>query len=140
MLHGNRRTGPGIIQSDVVGEKIEQITKKIVGLLVKELDTRVGENTVTVAAITGAGGIGKITLAKMVFNSTSVVEHFDKMIWLSVTKEVNEIGVMRRVIAAFGTNYDGLAGDIALMESVLKQLVWQKKFLLVMDDVGCEKE
>ncbi|KAK3149690.1 hypothetical protein QOZ80_3AG0220980 [Eleusine coracana subsp. coracana] len=139
LLHCNRMTGPSIIKSAIVGEKIEQDTKKIVDLLLVKVDTRVEENTVVAAAITGAGGIGKTTLARMVYNNTSVAEHFDKMIWLSVTKEVSEIGMMQRVIAAFGASYDGLAGDIALMENVLKMLVRQKKFLLVMDDMWTEK-
>jgi hypothetical protein len=136
--NNSRMTGPSIIRSDVVGHKIEEDTKKIVDLLV-EVDTRVGENTVIAAAITGAGGIGKTTLARMVFNSASVVESFDNTIWLSVTKEVNEVGMMHRVIAAFEGDYDGLAGDIALLDRGLKQLVQQKKFLLVMDDVWSEK-
>ncbi|XP_062213650.1 putative disease resistance RPP13-like protein 1 [Phragmites australis] len=139
----NRKTGSGIVRSDVVGEKIEQDTKKIVDLLVKKVDAHVGlnkNNVVISTAIIGVGGIGKTTLARMVYNDNIVGENFDKRIWLSVNKEVNQIGVLQNIIAALGNNYGGSVGDKALLEDALKEVVRQKKFLLVMDDVWSESE
>ncbi|KAK3149691.1 hypothetical protein QOZ80_3AG0221000 [Eleusine coracana subsp. coracana] len=141
--NNSRMTGPSIIRSDVVGEKIEQDTKKIVDLLIKKVGVRVGsnqENVVVAAAITGVGGIGKATLARMVFNDSMVEENFDRRIWLSVNKEVNQTSVLQNVIAALGCSYDASMGDTALLEHLLKLAVRQKKFLLVMDDVWSESE
>uniref|UniRef100_A0A0A9B2J8 AAA+ ATPase domain-containing protein n=1 Tax=Arundo donax TaxID=35708 RepID=A0A0A9B2J8_ARUDO len=136
--NSNRKTGSGVIRSDVVGEKIEQDTKKIVDVLVSKVDAHIGlnkSNVIVAVAITGAGGIGKTTLARVVFNDTRVEENFDKTIWLSVNKEVNQIDVLQNVIAALGSRYTGSMGDKALLESALKEEVRQKKFLLVLDDV-----
>ncbi|TVU45638.1 hypothetical protein EJB05_05129 [Eragrostis curvula] len=139
----NRKTGSGIIQSDVVGEKIEQDTKKIVDLLIKKVDGHEGsndKNVVVAAAITGTGGIGKTTLAKMVFNHTTVEENFNKRIWLSTNKEVNLISVLQNIITDLGSSYDVSMGDKTRLEKALEEAVCKKKFLLVMDDVWSESE
>lgn len=139
----NRKTGSGIIRSDIVGEKIEEDTNKIVDLLVKEVDAPAGltkDNVVVSVAVVGAGGVGKTTLARMVFNDNMVEEHFDKSIWLSVNKEVDQIGILQNAIAALGGNYAGCMADKALLERALKGEVQQKKLLLVLDDVWSESE
>lgn len=124
-------------------KRLSTIRKKIADLLVKKLDTRVGsreENVIIAAAITGASGIGKTTLARMVFNDSMVEENFDRRIWLSINKEVNRISILQNVIVALGCNHDVFMGDKAQLEHLLKLTVWQKKFLLVLDDVWSESE
>ncbi|KAF8681849.1 hypothetical protein HU200_045293 [Digitaria exilis] len=141
----SEKTGSVINQSDVVGERIEEDTKKIVDLLIKKADTPVvpkGKNDVVVAvAITGTGGIGKTTLARMVFCDRRIEENFEKRVWLSVNQEFNEINVLQDVLASFGAKYEGFAGNNCkdLLERALKDMIRQKKFLLVMDDVWSEK-
>uniref|UniRef100_A0A0D9VXM8 AAA+ ATPase domain-containing protein n=1 Tax=Leersia perrieri TaxID=77586 RepID=A0A0D9VXM8_9ORYZ len=136
----SRKTGPSIVRSDVVGEKIDLHARKLVNLLVdKAGQAHAGSDNVVAFAITGAGGIGKTTLARMVFNDGVAENHFDKKIWLSVNQEVNEINLLHSVIAAFGGNYHCCACDRALLEDTLKQAVRQERFLLVMDDVWSDK-
>ncbi|CAL4918454.1 unnamed protein product [Urochloa decumbens] len=135
----NTKTGSSIVMSDVVGEKIEEDTKKIVDLLIRKVG--LSSNSVVVnVAITGMGGIGKTTLARMVFADSTVEDNFEERIWLSVNQDFNEIGVLQSVLASFGAKHEGLAGNKDLLERALKDTVRQrKKFLLVMDDVWSEK-
>lgn len=138
--YGNQ--GPTQVDSDIVGEKVEESKRKLVDLLTKKVDAPVGSidgSNVTVAvAITGSGGIGKTTLARAVFNDATVANSFDKKIWLSVGKVVNEIRALERLIAASGGSYDKCAGDRALLERTLKQAVRQRKSFLVLDDLWTE--
>ncbi|XP_034568424.1 putative disease resistance protein RGA3 isoform X1 [Setaria viridis] len=136
-------TGSVFIRSDVVGEKIEDDTKEIVDLLIKKVDapagSRVNNDVVVAAAITGIGGIGKTTLAKMVFADSRVEENFEERIWLSVNREFDEINVLQSLIASFGAKHEGCAGNKDLLQRALKDTIRQKKkFLLVMDDVWSE--
>jgi len=137
-------TGSVFIQSDVVGEKIEEDKKKIVDMLIERAYTPIGSkdnNDVVVAvAITGTGGIGKTTLAQMIFDDTRVKENFEERIWLSVNQDVNEINVLQTLLAYFGSKHEGCAGNKNLLEVTLVDTIRQKKkFLLVMDDVWSEK-
>ncbi|KAL6839146.1 hypothetical protein ACP4OV_031037 [Aristida adscensionis] len=134
--------GPAFMESEIVSETIEESKKKLVGLRIEKIDAVAleGHGVVVSVAITGAGGIGKTTLARMVFNDAMVEEYFDKKIWLIVDKEVNEIEILRRVIASCDGNcYKGIEADKALLQVALKQVVRQQKFLLVMDDVWSEE-
>ncbi|XP_022684930.1 disease resistance RPP13-like protein 4 isoform X1 [Setaria italica] len=136
-------TGSVFIRSDVVGEKIEDDTKKIVDLLIKKVDapagSRANNDVVVAAAITGIGGIGKTTLAKMVFADSRVGENFEERIWLSVNREFDEINVLQSLIASFGAKHEGCAGNKDLLQRALNDTIRQKKkFLLVMDDVWNE--
>jgi hypothetical protein len=137
------KTGSLILQSDVVSDNIMEDTKKIVDLLIKKVGSpgeSKGNNIVVAVAITGMGGIGKTTLARMIFNDSKVEESFDQRIWLSVNNEVNDINALRSVLASFGTDHESFAGNKDLLERALKDTVQQKmKFLLVMDDVWSEK-
>ncbi|CAN6298210.1 unnamed protein product [Urochloa humidicola] len=141
--NNNTETGSSIIKSDVVGEKIEEDTKKIVDMLINKVDGPVGlkyNDVVVDVAITGMGGIGKTTLARMVFGDSRVEENFEERIWLSVNQEFNEISVLQSVLASFGAKHEaGFVGNKDLLERALKDRVRQKKFLLVMDDVWSEK-
>jgi len=131
-----------IVRSGVVGDKIQRDAQDLVTLLLQdEVDADAhrtsGGNVIVSAAITGAGGIGKTTLARMVFSDDKVEQSFDERIWLSINKEVDQLSVLRSVIAALCGG--GAAGDSrALLECALKQAVWQKKLLVVMDDVWSE--
>ncbi|ONK62534.1 uncharacterized protein A4U43_C07F5080 [Asparagus officinalis] len=66
-----------IVESDLVGTKIIDDTRKLVQLLTKPD----GSENVLVFAIVGLGGIGKTTLAQQVFNDTTIGQ-FSLKIWI----------------------------------------------------------
>jgi hypothetical protein len=135
-------TGPVFLEQDIVGLKIQEDRRKLCDLLVNSMDapTRSVIDNVVVVAITGAAGIGKTTLARMVFNDPMVVANFDVKIWLSVTQEVNGIRLLRESIAYVDGNADGVADSMHMLQERLNRaLMGRKRFLLVMDDVWSDK-
>lgn len=56
-----------------------------------------------IISIVGMEGIGKSTLAKLVYNDGMVKEHFDKRIWVDVSEPYNKFRV-------FGENFESLVG------------------------------
>ncbi|KAI6673884.1 hypothetical protein NL676_001790 [Syzygium grande] len=64
-----------INKSDIVGRDIDK--KKIIEMLM-----RPNENNLSVIPIVGIGGLGKTTLAKLVYNDDSVKEQFELRLWM----------------------------------------------------------
>ncbi|KAF0896927.1 hypothetical protein E2562_030776, partial [Oryza meyeriana var. granulata] len=135
----DRKTDPVLERSAVVGEKIEEDTRALVKRLTNGKHKRENANTaIMVIAVVGAGGIGKTTLAKKVFNDEAIQEAFDKKIWLSVTQDVNEVELLRTAIAA--ANKSLLIGDNkSLLVPALVDAIRDKRFFLVLDDVWSDR-
>lgn len=100
-----RKSGPAIDRSAMVGE-IEENTRLLVGMLVKEENTK-NDSNIKVVAIVGVGGIGKTTLAQMIFNNETIKNKFDIKIWLSINKDFDEAELLRTIISEAGGNHYG---------------------------------
>ncbi|XP_059596927.1 LOW QUALITY PROTEIN: putative disease resistance protein RGA3 [Vitis vinifera] len=83
------------------------------------------------------GGIGKTTLAKLVYNDRRVVEFFDLKAWVCVSNEFDLVRITKTILKAIdsGTSDDN---DFNLLQHKLEERPTRKKFLLVLDDVWNE--
>uniref|UniRef100_A0ACD5UY43 Uncharacterized protein n=1 Tax=Avena sativa TaxID=4498 RepID=A0ACD5UY43_AVESA len=132
-VNGNndRETSGEIDLSGVVGEKIEEDTRRLVEIM---LTQKGGNSNVMVVAIVGAGGIGKTTLAQKVFNDEAIRSEFDKKIWLSVNQEFNKAELLRTAITLAKGDHRGEKA-LAVLQPTLTSTLKANKILLVMDDV-----
>jgi len=83
------------------------------------------------------GGIGKTTLAQLVYNDHEVETHFDKRIWVCVSDPFDETKIAKAILEAL----KGSASDLIELQTLLENiqpLIRGKKFLLVLDDVWNE--
>ncbi|XP_017700351.2 putative disease resistance protein RGA3 [Phoenix dactylifera] len=125
------KTSPVLIEPNLVGEKIEDDTRRLVDLLTKE-----NKKKFPVVAIVGMGGIGKTTLAQKIYNDEKLRDNFNQMprIWLCVSQQFSDSGLLRSIIKQVGGN-PGDAEENEVLEPMLSELLRNKKFFTVLDDV-----
>ncbi|XP_057477597.1 putative disease resistance protein RGA4 isoform X2 [Actinidia eriantha] len=94
---------------------------------------------VSVYPIIGIGGLGKTTLAQMVFNDERVKRHFEPKVWVFVSQDFDVKRVIKATIeSASGTSCGDL--DLDSLQRRLQEMLNLKRYLIVLDDVWNEDQ
>ncbi|KAL4615788.1 hypothetical protein ACB092_07G152400 [Castanea dentata] len=118
------------LEHDVVG--FDDDLNKLVEFLLKEgVDNRV-------ASICGMGGLGKTTLAKMVYNYHEVKQHFDCRAWVYISQQCQRRRVWEEILISLLSKdqRDEIQKlkDAEIVEK-LRQVQCEKKCLVILDDI-----
>ncbi|KAJ9558476.1 hypothetical protein OSB04_013090 [Centaurea solstitialis] len=106
-------------------------------LLEKLLGNEACNQNVSVVSIVGLGGIGKTTLAKVLYNDEKAKAHFELRAWVCVSEEFDVFNISKVIFQAVaGTNQE--FANLDLLHVALKEKLSNKKFLVVLDDVWNE--
>lgn len=96
------------------------------------------QEDVCVIPIVGMGGIGKTTLAQLVYNDENVKSSFDLRAWVCVTEEFDVLTISR-IIYDSVMQRSGDSKALNLLQEDLKEKLSKSKFLLILDDVWNEE-
>ncbi|KAL6568310.1 hypothetical protein OROHE_003994 [Orobanche hederae] len=116
--------------SEVEGRDLDKNT--VISKLLSEKNQK--DQGLNVVSVVGMGGMGKTTLAQVVYNSSAVISNFEKRIWVCVSEPFDEVRVAKAILE----DIEGSAPSLFELETITRKIryyVEKKKFLLVLDDV-----
>ncbi|XP_006359361.1 disease resistance protein RPP13-like [Solanum tuberosum] len=94
----------------------------------------------SIVSIHGMGGLGKTTLARILYNSPNIVSSFPTRAWICVSQEYNTMDLLKTIIKSIqGCTKETL--DLLEkmaetdLENHLRDLLKGRKYLVVVDDV-----
>jgi hypothetical protein len=103
------------------------IISKLIG---EESDGR----NLSILAIIGNGGVGKTTLAKVVFNDSAVSNHFNIVSWVYVSVYFDQAEIIKKLLESLKVeNHENMG--LKDLQSTLESTLKSKRFLIVLDDM-----
>ncbi|KAM7489425.1 hypothetical protein LguiB_026909 [Lonicera macranthoides] len=127
----NRETDSFLDNSGVVGRENEAL--KIVKVLIDPGNQEV----LSIVPVVGIGGLGKTTIAKLIYSDEKIVGHFDVRVWVCVSDNFNTKRLLMEILESLkGGKFEEKSRD-AILGDLQKEL-GGKKYLLVLDDVWTE--
>ncbi|KAF3341009.1 putative disease resistance protein RGA1 [Carex littledalei] len=125
-----RESSSFVIESEVYGR--EEDKEKVIEFLISTGNA----NDIGVMAIVGMGGLGKTTIAQLVYNDERVQKHFENLRWVSVNDNFDIRRITNSILGLVTeSNSDS---NLELMQHKLKKQLGGQRFLLVLDDVWNE--
>ncbi|XP_058193676.1 disease resistance protein RPM1-like isoform X2 [Rhododendron vialii] len=120
-------------EADLVG--IDKPKLQLIQWLVNE-DPRL-----KVLSVAGMGGLGKTTLAKKVYDDTTVNRHFQNHVWITVSESFKVEELLKNMIQVlFEEVRQPLPQEVDNMDAnslkgIINAFLQQKRYVLVLDDV-----
>ncbi|KAL8493633.1 hypothetical protein ACS0TY_024714 [Phlomoides rotata] len=93
---------------------------------------------VSVVPIVGMGGIGKTTLAQLVYNDAVIEDNFTLKMWASVSTNFDIVSITKAIIES-GSGEKCELSNLDPIQVKLRDLIRGKRFLLVLDDYWSEE-
>ncbi|KAK9086517.1 hypothetical protein Syun_028911 [Stephania yunnanensis] len=133
-ISSGRVTSSTSVEPQTYGRETDK--ENIVKMLLENINN---EHVISVCPIVGIGGLGKTTLAQLVYNDDRMEKHFDVRIWIYVSDDFNVKRLLEEIFEVT-TKRPSSNNNLDAIKNGVKENLKEKKFLLVLDDVWCEKQ
>ncbi|KAJ3705577.1 hypothetical protein LUZ61_009282 [Rhynchospora tenuis] len=121
-----------VVESDIIGREEEKA--ELIRLLSSEnYDGKI----ISGVTIVGTGGIGKTTLAQLVYNDQKFLQKFDKFGWVCVSDDFNVQRLTREVVESLTGKSCDLA-NLSTLQKKIEEEIRGKSVFLVLDDMWNE--
>ncbi|KAK4551366.1 hypothetical protein RGQ29_032388 [Quercus rubra] len=130
VMNRDRETYSFVLEEDVVGREDDK--KEIIKLL---LDSNTVEN-VSIIPIVGIGGLGKTTLAQLIYNDEIVKNNFELKLWICISDNFDIKHIVKQILESLGNGrYEE---SLEILQNHLREKLNGKKYVIVLDDVWNE--
>ncbi|MCH95133.1 CC-NBS-LRR resistance protein, partial [Trifolium medium] len=92
------------------------------------------DNQVPIISIVGPIGMGKTTLAQVVYNNHLVMEVFELKAWVHVSESFDLVSLTQSILRSIHSSAAD-SEDLEILQHQLQQRLTGKRYLLVLDDV-----
>ncbi|KAJ4753518.1 Disease resistance protein (CC-NBS-LRR class) family [Rhynchospora pubera] len=121
-----------VVEFNIIGREREK--EKLIDLVLSESHDG---KTISVVTIVGTGGIGKTTLAQLVYNDQKIRQTFDKFGWVCVSEDFNVQRLIREVVESITGKPCDLT-NLSVIQDYISKDIKGKSVFLVLDDVWNE--
>ncbi|KAK1418898.1 hypothetical protein QVD17_28049 [Tagetes erecta] len=129
----NRRLQTSIVHaSSIVGRHAEKEA-----LVHKLLEDEPCDHNFSIVPIVGMGGVGKTTLAKLLYDEKQVKDHFQLKAWVCVSDVFDSFGISKVIFQSVAGVTKEFA-DLNLLQVDLVNCLRGKRFIFVLDDIWTE--
>ncbi|KAK1419195.1 hypothetical protein QVD17_28357 [Tagetes erecta] len=128
----NRGKETSLLEANVVGR--EGVKEKLIKELLGGESSKIN---FSIVSIVGMGGVGKTTLARLLYNDTRVKNHFELMVWVCVSIDFDIFKITKIIFLAV-SEVNNEFEDLNQLQMSLQEKLKGKRFLLVLDDVWNE--
>ncbi|KAG7942227.1 hypothetical protein I3843_16G090900 [Carya illinoinensis] len=116
----------------------EEVKEAVLQLLVSGKFNDALKKVPNVIPILGMGGIGKTTLAQLVYNDKELESFFNLKAWACVSEDFDVATVTKTILQSMSKELDCADKDLNWLQVELKQKLLGKRFLVILDDVWNE--
>ncbi|XP_062195225.1 putative disease resistance protein RGA1 [Phragmites australis] len=129
-----RRTSSEVNDADIVGRDGEK--QAIIGML----SASENKQETMIVPIYGLGGMGKSTLAGLVYNDNQFIKKYDHRVWVYVSQVFDLEKIGWSIISQLQKTGNQQNTDMELINQSLDDLLPNKKILIVLDDIWEEND
>ncbi|XP_050284562.1 putative disease resistance protein RGA1 isoform X2 [Quercus robur] len=130
MNRTDRETYSFVLKDEVFGREHDK--KKIMERL---FDDRVEEN-ISIIPIVGIGGLGKTTLAQLVYNDVDVQTKFEIKLWVCISDIFDVQRIFKEIVEQLTKRQH--EGSLEILQNKLREELHGKKYLIILDDLWNE--